>query len=72
MSILSLRLVRNVWTATASSILEKIKGYVNILMRQYTSMAGIEIIAVEGGPQLKNFIDLPWRIYAEYPNWIPP
>lgn len=41
-------------------------------MGQYTSMAGIEIIAVEGGPQLKNFIDLPWRIYAEYPNWIPP
>jgi len=35
-------------------------------------MAGIEIIAVKGGSELKNFIDLPWRIYAEYPNWVPP
>ena len=35
-------------------------------------MAGIEIIAVEGGSELKDFIDLPWRIYAEYPNWVPP
>lgn len=35
-------------------------------------MAGIEIIAVEGEPELKDFIDLPWRIYAEYPNWVPP
>ena len=35
-------------------------------------MAGIEIIAVEGGSELRDFIDLPWRIYADYPNWIPP
>lgn len=35
-------------------------------------MAGIEIIAVEGGSALKEFIDLPWRIYAEHPNWVPP
>ena len=35
-------------------------------------MAGIEIIAVEGGSTLKEFIDLPWRIYAEHPNWVPP
>jgi hypothetical protein len=35
-------------------------------------MAGIEIIAVEGGSELKDFIDLPWRIYDEYPNWVPP
>ena len=35
-------------------------------------MAGIEIIAVESGSELKDFIDLPWRIYAEYPNWVPP
>ncbi len=35
-------------------------------------MADIEIIAVEGGSELKDFIDLPWRIYAEYPNWVPP
>jgi hypothetical protein len=36
------------------------------------SMAGIEIIAVDRGSELKDFIDLPWRIYAEYPNWVPP
>jgi hypothetical protein len=35
-------------------------------------MVGIEIIAVEGGSELRDFIDLPWRIYAEYPNWVPP
>jgi len=35
-------------------------------------MAGIEIVAVEGGSELKDFIDLPWRIYADYPNWVPP
>jgi hypothetical protein len=37
-----------------------------------TIMAGIEIVAVEGGSALKEFIDLPWRIYAGYPNWVPP
>jgi hypothetical protein len=35
-------------------------------------MAGIEIAAVEGRSELKEFIDLPWRIYAGYPNWVPP
>jgi hypothetical protein len=35
-------------------------------------MAGIEIIAAEGGSELKDFIDLPWRIYAGYPRWVPP
>jgi hypothetical protein len=35
-------------------------------------MAGIEIVAVKGGSELKDFIDLPWRIYAEYPKWVPP
>ena len=35
-------------------------------------MAGIEIVAVEGGSELKEFVDLPWRIYAGYPNWVPP
>ncbi len=36
------------------------------------TMTGVEIIAVEGRSELKNFIDLPWKIYAEYPNWVPP
>ncbi len=32
----------------------------------------MEIIAAEGGTELRDFIDLPWRIYAEYPKWVPP
>jgi hypothetical protein len=35
-------------------------------------MANLEIIAVEGGSALKDFIDLPWEVYAEYPQWVPP
>ena len=35
-------------------------------------MAGIEIIAVEGRSELRDFIDLPWKIYAGHPNWVPP
>jgi hypothetical protein len=49
--------------------------YVNIfgdILSKGTMMAGIEIIPVEGGSELKDFIDLPWRIYADYPNWVPP
>jgi hypothetical protein len=37
-----------------------------------TLMAGIEIVVVEGGSELKDFINLPWNLYAEYPNWVPP
>ena len=35
-------------------------------------MAGIEIIAVDGGADFKDFIALPWTIYARYPHWVPP
>ena len=35
-------------------------------------MAGVEIITVETRSELKEFIDLPWKIYAEYPKWVPP
>ena len=35
-------------------------------------MAGVEIVVVEGGSELEDFIDFPWRIYAEYPRWVPP
>src|SRR4030042_68347 len=35
-------------------------------------MAGIESIAVEGGSEVKDFLALPWKIYAESPNWGPP
>jgi hypothetical protein len=37
-----------------------------------TLVAGIEIVVVEGGSELKEFIDLPWNLYAEYPRWVPP
>ena len=37
-----------------------------------TLVAGIEIVVVEGGSELKDFIDLPWSLYAEYPRWVPP
>jgi hypothetical protein len=37
-----------------------------------TRMTGIEIVPVEGGSSLRDFIDLPWRLYAEYPRWVPP
>ena len=37
-----------------------------------TLMAGIEIVVVEGSSELKDFIDLPWNLYAEYPRWVPP
>ena len=35
-------------------------------------MADIEIITVEGKSELKDFINLPWKIYAEDPRWVPP
>jgi hypothetical protein len=37
-----------------------------------TLMAGIEIVVVERGSDLKDFIDLPWNLYAGYPRWVPP
>jgi hypothetical protein len=35
-------------------------------------MAGIDIISVKTKSDLKDFIDLPWKIYAAYPKWVPP
>jgi hypothetical protein len=35
-------------------------------------MAGVDIVIVAGNAALKEFIDLPWSIYARYPNWVPP
>src|ERR1035437_5850207 len=36
------------------------------------TMAEVEIVVVEGGRELKEFINLPWRIYTKYPRWVPP
>lgn len=35
-------------------------------------MTGVEIVVAEGKTELKDFINLPWKIYAEYPSWVPP
>ncbi|EMS81599.1 hypothetical protein [Desulfotignum phosphitoxidans] len=35
-------------------------------------MTGIEIITVEKRSELKDFIELPWKIYVAYPKWVPP
>jgi hypothetical protein len=35
-------------------------------------VASVEIITVERPRQMRAFIDLPWKIYAGYANWVPP
>ncbi|MEI8182942.1 MAG: acyl-CoA N-acyltransferase [Desulfomonile sp.] len=35
-------------------------------------MAGLEIVPVERSADFDAFIDLPWDIYADHPNWVPP
>src|ERR1017187_1251576 len=35
-------------------------------------MTGVEIVAIEGNTGLRDFINLPWKIYEEYPSWVPP
>lgn len=35
-------------------------------------MANIEVSLVQGRRDVNEFIDLPWKIYADYPNWVPP
>lgn len=35
-------------------------------------MSTVEIIPVTTRKELRTFIDLPWRIYAGDPNWVPP
>ena len=35
-------------------------------------MTGVEIVTADRRSDLKDFINLPWKIYAEYPKWVPP
>ncbi len=35
-------------------------------------MTGVEIVKVEGESDFRDFIYLPWKIYAGYPSWVPP
>ena len=32
----------------------------------------VEVRAVKGGRELKAFIDLPFRLHANHPQWVPP
>ncbi len=34
--------------------------------------AGLQIVPVEGKRQLDQFIRVPWRVYRDDPNWVPP
>ena len=38
------------------------------------AVVSVEIISVASSRQLRQFVDLPWRIYngTEYPQWVPP
>ena len=33
---------------------------------------GVEVRAVSGGSDLRQFIDLPYRLHANHPQWVPP
>ncbi|MFU8856629.1 MAG: acyl-CoA N-acyltransferase [Deferrisomatales bacterium] len=35
-------------------------------------MAGVEILPVDSRSDWHAFVDLPWKIYADFPNWVPP
>ena len=35
-------------------------------------MSSIDVITVEKPSDMKDFIDLPWKIYRDHPNWVPP
>jgi hypothetical protein len=35
-------------------------------------MGKVDIITVDDRRSMNEFIDLPWAIYAVYPNWVPP
>ena len=35
-------------------------------------MAPVEVIPVTRPSEMKAFIELPWKIYAQDPNWVPP
>ena len=35
-------------------------------------MAGIDVIAADNPKLLKQFVELPFRLYRSYPHWVPP
>jgi GNAT superfamily N-acetyltransferase len=42
------------------------------LVPRPSALAPLEVREVKGGSDLNRFIKLPWRIYADDPNWVPP
>ena len=43
-----------------------------IAFRESPPMASVEVIPVRRRSKMKAFINLPWRIYRDNPNWVPP
>ena len=35
-------------------------------------MEQVKVIPVEHPGQMKAFVELPWKIYAQDPQWVPP
>jgi GNAT superfamily N-acetyltransferase len=35
-------------------------------------LAGIDVIAADNPKALKQFVELPYRLYRDYPHWVPP
>jgi len=35
-------------------------------------MSGVEVAAVKDRKDMKDFLDLPWTVYRDDPNWVPP
>lgn len=35
-------------------------------------MNKVDIVEVQDSTEMKDFIELPWKIYRNYPNWVPP
>jgi GNAT superfamily N-acetyltransferase len=35
-------------------------------------LAGIDVIAADNPKALKQFVELPFRLYRDYPHWVPP
>jgi len=35
-------------------------------------LAGVDVVAVENKKALNEFVELPYRLYRDHPNWVPP
>jgi hypothetical protein len=46
--------------------------YIGDILLNGTIMPRTEIVTVERGTELRDFINLPWKIYADDARWVPP